>query len=165
MEYKRLTTTSLITDSPTLKALCESCGESGCDELCSDYQEKGCAGCPVQIGFERLSAYEDSGLSPKQVQEAQDAMKKALGMACELQSYRNAKAEDRMVVLPCKVGDTVHWIDQFSDEIYKSKVDEITICKGKMIIDYLDLTADDFGKTVFHTMEEAEKALRNESQI
>jgi hypothetical protein len=40
----------------------------------------------------RLAAYEDSGLSPEQVRE-----------------LAKAEAEGRLVVLPCKVGDTVYW--------------------------------------------------------
>lgn len=71
MECKRLTTISEITDNPTLKALCESCGESSCDEICCRYQDDNCVGCPLQEAFSRLAAYEDSGLSPEEVQALQ----------------------------------------------------------------------------------------------
>jgi hypothetical protein len=67
MEYTRLTVQSEAADITTIKALCESCGESGCDEFCEEFQGIGCVGCPVQQAFERLSAYEDSELSPDQV--------------------------------------------------------------------------------------------------
>lgn len=69
MEFNRLTIKSEITDSPTLKALCESCGESGCSDVCEDYSENHCNGCPVQEAFERLSAYEDTGLSPEKIEK------------------------------------------------------------------------------------------------
>jgi len=65
--YNRLTTMSAITETPTLKALCESCGESGCGEFCESHQDNYCKGCPVQKSFQRLSDYEDSGLYPEQV--------------------------------------------------------------------------------------------------
>ena len=65
--FKRLTKMSEITDSATLIALCESCGESGCDDYCGEYQNNNCIGCPVQEAFTRLSAYEDTGLSPKKI--------------------------------------------------------------------------------------------------
>jgi rubredoxin len=70
MKYKRLTKISEITNSPTLKAMCESCGESGCNDFCEDFQDHNCIGCPVQSGFQMLSDYEDSGLSPEQVKDA-----------------------------------------------------------------------------------------------
>lgn len=73
MEYKRLTTISEVTDSPTLKILCESCGESSCDEICCCYQDDNCVGCPLQKAFSRLAAYEDSGLSPDEVQKLAEA--------------------------------------------------------------------------------------------
>ena len=39
---------------------------------------------------ERLSSYEDTGLEPDEVSKALTAMKSALGMACELQAYRDS---------------------------------------------------------------------------
>lgn len=65
-----------------------------------------------------------------------------------------------VVVLPCKVGDTVYCIEENND-IYKTIV--ITIhCTVRQNFcqttnGFLDL--NDFGKTVFLTKEEAEKAL------
>ena len=69
MGFERLTTVSGITDLPTLKVLCESCGESSCEDICQEQLEYGCEKCPIQDAFSRLSAYEDSGLSPAEVQE------------------------------------------------------------------------------------------------
>jgi hypothetical protein len=88
----------------------------------------------------------------------------------------DAKAEGRLVVLPCKVGDTVYalqlkritefCVDPLHKEIVTAKVVEITLKDG---IKWFRLySADDriavyrgenFGKTVFLTREEAEKAL------
>lgn len=70
----RLTKVSEITDSATLVEFCESCGESGCNDFCEDHQDNNCIGCPVQEAFERLSAYEDSELSPEQVKALQQEL-------------------------------------------------------------------------------------------
>ena len=101
----------------------------------------------------RLAAYEDSGLSPEEVQ------KMAL-----------AKAEGRLVVLPCKVGDIVY-ADCYGD-IIGCEVHQIEMRTGKPTqyiargddegygVPEIDFVEDDIGKTVFLTREEAEKALQ-----
>ena len=72
----------------------------------------------------------------------------------KLAEYENAEEEGRLVVLPCKVGDIVYKImcqrDNFDDRPYRI----ITSVNFR-----LDM-ADDIGKTVFLTIEEAEKALK-----
>lgn len=91
----------------------------------------------------RLAEYEDSGLSPEEVQE-----------------LAKAKAEGRLVVLPCKTEDTVFIV-------YAKKILETTVDKRAWTDDdgYMLRTKEewfkekDIGKTVFLTREEAEKAL------
>ena len=72
----------------------------------------------------------------------------------KLSAYETAEEEGRLVVLPCKVGDIVYKImcqrDNFDDRPYRI----ITSVNFR-----LDM-ADDIGKTVFLTREEAEKALK-----
>ena len=72
----------------------------------------------------------------------------------KLAEYETAEEEGRLVVLPCKVGDIVYKImcqrDNFDDRPYRI----ITSVNFR-----LDM-ADDIGKTVFLTREEAEKALK-----
>ena len=72
----------------------------------------------------------------------------------KLGELENAEEEGRLVVLPCKVGDIVYKImcqrDNFDDRPYRI----ITSVNFR-----LDM-ADDIGKTVFLTREEAEKALK-----
>ena len=72
----------------------------------------------------------------------------------KLAEYETAEEEGRLVVLPCKVGDIVYKImcqrDNFDDRPYRI----ITSVNFR-----LDM-ADDIGKTVFLTREEAEKELR-----
>lgn len=51
--------------------------------------------------FKRLADYEDCWLSPEQIIKAQSAMNAALAMACEIQAYRDAEAEGRLVKIHC----------------------------------------------------------------
>ena len=94
--------------------------------------------------------------------------------------YETAEDEGRLVVLPCKVGDTV-WVithpfnvlDDFDfyedahDEIYESYISSVTFYEDSN--QYRIYTKDfikayfmecDFGKSIFLTREEAEKALK-----
>lgn len=101
----------------------------------------------------------------------------------KLAEYETAEDEGRLVVLPCSVGDTV-WVtthpfnvfDDFDfyteaqDEIYESYISSITFYENsnqyrihaketrQFIKAYF--MESDFGKTVFLTREEAEKALK-----
>jgi hypothetical protein len=102
----------------------------------------------------RLAAYEDSGLSPDEVQE-----------------LAKAKADGRLVVLLCKVGDNVYFLLQELDgEWYVSSPHRITeigtrgfwtsafpLEKPNAMDDFTSWS--EFGKTVFLTREDAEKAL------
>jgi hypothetical protein len=86
----------------------------------------------------------------------------------ELIELAQAKAEGRIVVLPCKVGDTVY--EPFVGKVYEKTVDRIIINRfttpqiwietklpfGASRLERWDMA---FGKTVFLTREEAEKAL------
>ena len=60
---------------------------------------------------ERLAAYEDTGFEPLEV----DTMNTALCGWCHnyerLVEITNAEAEGRLIVLPCKVGDTVYAVE------------------------------------------------------
>lgn len=92
----------------------------------------------------------------------------------ELDKYRDAEKEGRLIVLPCKVGDTVFVIDKWSDEpyIFRTKVKKISSVNSKYIhilcveqCDvWFDKLASDFGKTVFLIRELAEAALKGSEQ-
>ena len=73
----------------------------------------------------------------------------------KLAEYENAEKEGRLAVFLCKVGDIVYKImcqrDNFDDRPYRI----ITSVNFR-----LDM-ADEIGKTVFLTREEAEKALKD----
>lgn len=88
-----------------------------------------------------------------------------------LAEYEDAEEQGLLVRLPCKVGDTVYDISEFVEripypEMYEFHTDYIGIRKsddGKTVIslDFMDYYMDDFGRIVFTSREEAEKALED----
>ena len=42
-------------------------GNLECREVCEEQEENGCNGCPIALAFDRLAAYEDTGLAPEEV--------------------------------------------------------------------------------------------------
>ena len=42
-----------------------------CRQVCEEQGENGCKGCPIALAFDRLAAYEDTGLTPEEVQAMQ----------------------------------------------------------------------------------------------
>ena len=45
-----------------------------CRQVCEEQEENGCKGCPIELAFDRLAAYEDTGLAPEEVQIQKEAM-------------------------------------------------------------------------------------------
>jgi len=58
-----------------------------CREVCRNQGENGCTDCPIAKAFDRLAAYEETGLEPEELAQA--------------------KKKGRLVVLPCSIGDPV----------------------------------------------------------
>ena len=80
----------------------------------------------------------------------------------KLAEYETAEEEGRLVVLPCKVGDTVYFPNKYAEIIIPFTIVEFCMFKDEYaIIDDSDneYKIADFGKAVFLTHEEAEKAL------
>ena len=107
------------------------------------------AGILMEIS-RRLAAYEDSQMTPE-----------------EVQSLAKAKADGRLVVLPCKVGTRVWVISQNCDFCHDMYTEEPCLfgdCEYRKVIEsvFLPGMTDEFGKTVFLTREAAEKALGGE---
>ena len=87
-----------------------------------------------------------------------EAVIKALSEYLEL---TKAKAEGRLVVLPCKVGDSIYRPEGLKYSVFWT-ITNVTIYPDEIVFtDDSDniFTLDDIGKTVFLTREEAEKAL------
>lgn len=84
----------------------------------------------------------------------------------KLIALEEIEEQGRLVILPCKVGDTV--FSAFKDkDVFCGKVYAISMCDGMnwFSVQYdsglgYDYTWDDFGNTVFFTREEAEAALK-----
>lgn len=81
-----------------------------------------------------------------------------------LKELSEAYKDGRCLVLPCKVGTKELYIIDEYEEIYYLDADEVTIKRfptGTIIFEYdsYELEYKDFGKTVFLTKEEAERAL------
>ena len=75
--------------------------------------------------------------------------------------------ENGVIILPCSIGDTVYYHKTLCDGKYTVVIEEDTV--KRFLINRIEtlaiisfnhaLSCDDFGKTVFMTREEAEKAL------
>lgn len=113
------------------------------------------------VATNRLAAYEDSGLSPEEVQELAEA-----------------KADGRLVVLPCKVGDVVHVVSGclfYRDKSPYTPCEVVVFKQGKQRGTMMHLRplceeavgtryhrwfpVTSIGLTVFLTREAAEKAI------
>lgn len=118
---------------------------------------------------EQLADYEDTKLTPEEIDMDHDAAEQ-LRQLCRdydfgrLVNLAEADRDGRLVVPPCKVGDTVYRIVRDADpHIARDEVrnmyfaDDMTLCVelvgGRIIL------SEKFGKTVFLTREAAEKAL------
>ena len=133
------------------------------------------SGVQYQADFvDRLAAYEDTGLYPESVEALKlSMMGKAISEITEfeglpidrLRELAEADKNGRVVVLPCKVGDTVWRIVRDGEpHITRDEVrdmyfaDDMTLCV-ELVGGRVTFT-EKFGKTVFLSREEAEKDLR-----
>lgn len=112
--------------------------------------------CPVvtREALERLAAYEDTGLEPDKLQKLVDAIRKHevvfltkdqclermlikvdgdwTGFTiAELQDFLRAKKEDRLIVLPCKMDDTL-WVSG-GRRVIKCAIDEVCFDKSGLV--------------------------------
>ena len=132
-----------------------------------------------QGGVERLAAYEDTGLEPEEVlpkDKADEIALKLMRLAdleslcsyTRLRELAEADNASRLVVLPCKVGDIV-WANldgmrhtrkcviEFAN--IGSHVTTIVFSTVDGLREQYGVNPVSFGKTVFLTRKEAEKAL------
>ena len=125
---------------------------------------------------DRLAAYEDTGLTPELVREvAEFAVWVHENGMDKIREWVKAEEEKRLGVMPCKAGDTLYYAPESyalcgydSEPIF---VKEVHWYNGTVVVEcYLDpdtnvsVITEDFGKTVFFTREEAEKALKEYKQ-
>ena len=144
------------------------CDIAQCRELPCKYD----GSCTQKEVWKRLKAYEDAGLSPQACAEAREIEETLSG--CDYSISRmvelmKADKDGRVVVLPCKVGDTVFArLNNKSKYVCECKVKQIVVGNigfvtfapiGDPEREY-DVSLRGFGKTVFLSREEAEKALQ-----
>ena len=132
------------------------------------------AHCPL------LCQYLDTGLTPGEIKSMQEEHFSGLEMAklhsalMELKKYQEADKDGRLVVMPCKVGDTV-WVTRnpWTGKLLKKPLDAYAngmkmyshglyvnlLFDTRKINGTRDYEINHIGKTVFLTREEADAAL------
>ena len=163
------------------------CDIAQCDVIPgASYCESG--SCTQRKVWERLKAYEDTGLTPEEVErskleiEAGSVKTIARTYGIDINRLRKLAEADRagrLVVLPCKVGGTL-WVtgrDNVPREMELEAPDIRAVCtdEDNLCMSTCNRKPDgfcayrlrndgaDIGKTVFLTREEAEKALEAKS--
>lgn len=114
--------------------------------------------CPERARYDRLAAYEDTGLEPEKIEKAMDIVKSAVSAfedfgVDRLAELAQADREGRCVVLPIKLpGFGWYCNDEFPDAIsaYFDYPSQVVDCMEDYILR--------------ETKEEAEAALRREQE-
>lgn len=126
-----------------------------------------------EAAWSRLAAYEDTGLTPSEIRSMRMDMAiiRTLFQDAEVERLKELAAADRegnVVVLPCKVGQRVFALLDTDKHISECEVKQIGMGNKIGFIGLEPIGArgreygislNGFGKTVFRTREEAEKAL------
>lgn len=132
-----------------------------CREVCRNQSENGCTDCPIAKAFDRLAAYEETGLEPEELAQAEK--------------------EGRLVVLPCKDWFEIVFGEQelfwgIDTDYIETPIREISVDNAERFTWYdgwktlvlrgndengldWEFSPEDIGKTVFLTREAAEAAL------
>lgn len=134
--------------------------------------------CDSRKVWERLKDYEGTGLEPKEINGLKlkvESLEMSLRAACDaLDKFTKAEQEGRLLVPPCKVGDTVYMPTGRFGAITGYVPD---ICDGFHIArdGVLQIkvrnnegnhgTYGEPGKTAFLTREDAEKALGRDNNV
>ena len=114
--------------------------------------------------YSALAAYEDTGITAEEITATASlpmfvkVASAALGTTPDhLRELAEADRDGRLVVLPCKVGDTVYLIVTKRARNYTPEFRFIK--KSRLTFLNMERILQDFGKEAFLTREEAEKAL------
>lgn len=158
-------TKRLSSGAPTYNypASCYFDDDSGPDKIAQSAFRQRCV--------ERLTDYEDTGLTPERCAEfaRADAEGRYIVMrdaeqegVARLRELAEADRAGRLVMLPCKVGDKLYRV--FAGEIFEHRVGSMKYfaIQGRWDIEtypFCSCVESSIGKTIFLTREEAEKAL------
>ena len=122
--------------------------------------------------LDRLVEYEDTGLTPEEIDMDHEAAEtlRQLCRGCDLDRLEKLDEADkngRVVVLPCKIGDVLYRaspsgvvVHRVANMVYR----ELTSRWYIDTIPNLPYASEELGKTTFLTREEAEKALKEVEQ-
>lgn len=146
--------------------------------MASNYEEKYTEQEWISVLQDRLAAYEDTGLTPESVEALKlSMMGKAISEITEfnglpidrLRELAEADKDERVVVLPCRVGDKLYEVTgRKTISVYIVKAIRVELFglfiewdldEGFVWQSLAGVSAGEIGKTVFLTREEAEKAL------
>ena len=148
------------------------CDIAQCKEIPCPYN----GACSARKVWERLKAYEDTGLEPAMCANYKTFEDEAISKGVTFKrivALMEADRAGRLAVLPCKVGDTVYEVTS-RKTISEYRIKAIRVELFCTFIEW-DITAgfvnksifgvpvDEIGKTVFLTREEAEKALEEKN--
>lgn len=130
-------------------------------ELEEDYAVKGTL----------LAEYQATGLTPEQIKAQMENLKTAYSI---IDDYEKKISEGLLVRLPCKARDKVYIVDETEKEIEEGWVCEINIDDDGIAIMIADNagtanssghTVDEFGETIFLSLESAEEALEEMEDV
>lgn len=125
--------------------------------------------------IERLAAYEDTGLEPEDVRAMFSSVEKMGLPLWKLEELAKAEKDEWLMVLPCKVGDTVY----IEGHKFPAEIERISVTATGVFVEWVEFDRgyevtevwdngefliSEIGKTVFLTREEAEKALKDNGE-
>ena len=135
--------------------------------MASEYEEKYTEQEWISVLQDRLAAYEETWLTPEEIDMDHEAAEQLRHLCrdCDLdrlEELAEADRDGRVVVRPCKVGDTLFRV--FAGEILEHKVSNMRYLaiQGRWDIDttpFCSYVESSIGKTIFLTREEAKAAL------
>lgn len=145
-----------ITKSEAIEAACNAV-----ELFPSEYHE-------IENAINRIAADEDTGLEPEKIvllkNIVDDAFSDKPGFTEHIRELLRAEKDGRLVVLPCKVGDTIYRRGDPIKKIYEWQIAYVEVYEDETVfVDDSDNTfvEADIGKTVFLTREAADKALED----
>ena len=142
--------------------------------MASEYEEKYTEQEWISVLQDRLAAYEETWLTPEEIDmdhEAAETLRR-LCQNCDLdrlEKLAEAERAGRLVVPPCKAGDTVYEVtSRKTISEYRVKAIRVelfcTFIEWDIVAGFVDksifgVPVDEIGKTVFLTRKEADRAL------
>lgn len=83
------------------------CGNELCEDICRINGD--CKACPIKIAIDRLAAYEDTGLTPDQIQEIDKLYKEK----CELVAFKDSIIEAYIKTIDTAVALTYELLNKY----------------------------------------------------